>query len=101
LKNHSFPIEFHQVVTLTYPPEELQMVCWKEYLKHENVSDSALEEIVEQHPMHIDEINLIARQATVRSIMRNGSSSPDLKCIMEVVSGYRRKIIAPILFGHI
>ncbi len=101
LKNHSFPIEFHQVVTLTYPPEELQLAYWKEHLKHENVSDSALDEIVEQHPMHIDEINLIARQATVRAIMRNGSSTPDLKCVMEVISGYRRKIIAPILFGHI
>jgi hypothetical protein len=99
LKNSNHPIEFHQVINLSYPPEELQMICWEEHIGRGNTSDDALANMVEQYPMHIEEIKFIARQATVRSIMRNGSTTPDMKCVVEVVSGYRRKVVAPILFG--
>ena len=99
LKSNICPSEFHQIVSLSYPPEELQMSCWEKHLGKGTVSDDALVDMVERYPMHAEEITFIARQATVRSIMRNGSTTPDMKCVMEVVSGYRRKVAAPILFG--
>jgi DNA polymerase III delta prime subunit len=99
LKSGNCPTEFHQLINLSYPPEELQMSCWEKHLGKVNISDDTLVDMVERYPMHVEEIKFIARQATVRSIMRNGSTTPDMKCVLEVVSGYRRKVSAPILFG--
>jgi AAA+ superfamily predicted ATPase len=100
LKSGLCPTEFHQLVNLAYPPEELQMRCWDICLGEKNLSDEVLVDIVQQYPMHAEEIKFIARQATVRSIMQNASTKPDMKCILDVVSGYRKKISAPILFGE-
>lgn len=99
LKSGLCPTEFHQLVNLAFPPEELQMRCWEACLGENNISDEILVDIVQQYPMHAEEIKFIARQATVRSIMQSASTKPDMKCILDVVSGYRKKISAPILFG--
>ena len=99
LKSGLCPTEFHQLVNLAFPPEELQMRCWEACLGENNFSDEILVDIVQQYPMHAEEIKFISRQATVRSIMQSASTKPDMKCILDVVSGYRKKISAPILFG--
>jgi hypothetical protein len=62
-------------------------------------SDQALAKVVQQYPLYIEEIKYIARQTTIRSIVRSSCTTPDMKCIMEVVSGYRKKVEAPVLFG--
>jgi hypothetical protein len=54
--------------------------------------------LVEKYPLHVEDINYIARQATVRSIMRSGSKKPDMQSIREVLVSYRKKV-APVLFG--
>jgi len=91
LKSGLCPTEFHQLVNLAFPPEELQMRCWEACLGENNFSDEILVDIVQQYPMHAEEIKFISRQATVRSIMQSASTKPDMKCILDVVSGYRKR----------
>lgn len=99
IKAGCIPIEFHQMITLEYPSEEQQMRCWEACLGEGIIDDDLLVDIVRQYPMHAEEIRFIARQATVRTIMQSSSCVPDMKCILDVVSGYRKKIAAPVLFG--
>ena len=99
LKSSNYPVEFHQVVNLSYPPDDLQISCWEEQLGKDIIFKEALTRIVGQYPMHVKEIKFIARQATVKAIMKNGRPEPDMQCILEAVSGYRKKVSTPILFG--
>lgn len=99
IKTGCIPIEFHQLITLEYPSEEQQMRCWEACLGVNILDDDHLVEIVRQYPLHAEEIKFIARQATVKSIMQSSNRVPDKKCILDVVSGYRKKITAPVLFG--
>jgi hypothetical protein len=99
LKSSAHPIEFHQMVHLSYPPEELQLQCWEKHLGKDTFNDQALAKVVQQYPLHIEEIKYIARQAIIRSIVRSSCTTPDMKCLMEVLSGYRKKVEAPVLFG--
>jgi hypothetical protein len=98
LKNYACPIEFNQLVTLSYPPNELQLKCWEECLVSELLDDD-LESLVLNYPMHAEEIRFIARQATVKSIMINGNTRPDLHCVAEIAASFRKRPSMPVLFG--
>lgn len=94
------PVEFNLSFDLEYPSEELQINCWEKHLGKGSVSDGELVSLVEHYPMHGAEIDFIARQATIQSIIQGKSGSPTLNGVKEVISIYREKNNQPILFGE-
>jgi hypothetical protein len=98
LKTGNVPIEFHQMITLAYPPEELQMQNWETNLGISVLSDDALVGLVEKFPMHISEIEFISRQARVRAIM-SGRTVPEIDDVNHVITGYRGSKGTALLFG--
>lgn len=98
MKSRHVPIEFHQTISLSFPPEELQMQHWEKNLGKAAVSDDSLVELVERFPMHISEIEFIARQAKVRAIMSD-RTVPTIDDVNQVITGYRGFKKAGVLFG--
>ena len=98
IRTGNVPVEFHQKITLAYPPEELQMRQWEEHLGVGAISDDALVGLVERYPMHIAEIEFIARQVKVCAIM-SGRTVPLLEDATHVISSYRGSKGRAVLFG--
>lgn len=98
LKTTACPIEFNQLVTLTYPAEELQRICWMESLDAETLGGE-LESLVSDYPMHASEIKFVARQAMIKSIIKSGSAAPDIHCVREIAATFRKKSSTRVLFG--
>jgi len=98
VKTGNVPVEFHQMVSLAYPPEELQMRQWEEFLGGGGISDDDLVDLVERYPMHLPEIEFISRQARVRAII-DGRERATIRDVNEVIAGYRGSKMSRVLFG--
>jgi len=98
IKTGNVPIEFHQLITLAYPPEELQMQHWEKNLGTGVLRDDALVDLVERFPMHISEIEFISQQARVRAIV-SGKTIPEINDVNHVITGYRGSKGTSVLFG--
>lgn len=99
LKPHPLPVEFHLHFALEHPPENVQIRCWEECLKNEGIREDELVELVERCPMHIGEIDFMARQASVLTVIRGGSGRPGFAEVREVIGRTRRAARSPVLFG--
>lgn len=99
IKEECCPAEFHQIITLSYPPEELQMKQWETALGTGVLNDDELVSLAEQHPMHTAEIDFIARQAKVSAIV-NGRSALGIEDVNIVLARHRGKSQAQVLFGR-
>lgn len=95
----NIPLEFHAHLKLEYPPEEMQMRHWENHLASGSANDRDLVELVEQHPMHIAEIDCIMHRASIQSLIEGKSHQPSLEIITSVVARYRGKNNIPLLFG--
>jgi len=98
VKTGNVPVEFHQTIILSHPPQELQMRQWEENLGSGAVCDNGLVDLVERYPMHIPEIEFISRQARVRAII-SGRDSAGIVDVTEVITGYRGSKMTGVLFG--
>ena len=94
------PAEFNLHFNMEYPPEETQMQQWEKYLVKNKISDDELVSLVENNPMHIAEINFIARQAVIQSTIKASSGGLTIKDIDSVITRYRPKRATPLLFGR-
>jgi len=99
VKSGLVPVEFHQMITLAHPPEELQMRHWEENIGCGSISDDDLVDLVERYPMHLSEIGFISRQAKVRAII-SGRDHTGINDVRDVISGYRGIKKAGVLFGR-
>lgn len=98
--NHGLPPEFNLLVRLEHPCEEMQMRHWEEVLgglstdeEHEMLS------LIEAYPLHISEIDFVARQAGIISTIRRMDSRPSSTELREVISGFKKSKQMPLLFG--
>jgi hypothetical protein len=98
VKTGNVPVEFHQMVTLAHPPEEMQLKQWEANLGAGSLCDDDLVDLVERYPMHLPEIEFIARQARVRGIIA-GRDRAEIGDVTEVITGYRGSKKAGVLFG--
>jgi len=92
------PVEFHQMITLTYADEDLQIEYWQDCLGTGILDNEQLMFLASQHPMYLSEIELIARQARVRAIM-DDRQYPCLKDVTAIIANYRGNRKASLLFG--
>ena len=94
------PIEFNLHFNLEYPPEETQLRRWEEHMDRATIKEDELIALVEQNPMHVAEIDFIARQALIQSIIQSKGGGPTIKGIRNVIARYRPKRFVPLLFGR-
>jgi AAA+ superfamily predicted ATPase len=100
VKRNHVPQEFNLLIDLEYPPEERQIRQWEEVLGKGAVQDDELVKLVETNPMHITQIEVIARQAEIQaSIKGNVTGKPCLADIYEVIGRYRQDQATLLLFG--
>ena len=93
------PAEFNVHFHMEYPPEETQMQQWEKHLVKNKISDDELVSLVENSPMHVAEIEFIAKQAVIQSTIK-ASGGLTIKDIDSVISRYRPKHSTPLLFGR-
>ena len=74
-------------------------VISEECLKNDGIREDELVELVERCPMHVGEIDFMARQASVLAVIRGGSGRPGLDEVREVIGRSRRAARSPVLFG--
>ena len=93
------PAEFSLRFDLEYPPEEEQIRRWEEHIGRSSVDDD-LVTLVERHPMHITEIDFLARQTMIHAIIHDGSGKPTVADIYETIERHQGKKHQPVLFGE-
>ena len=98
-QNLALPPEFHQLVEIGYPPEEFQIRQWSIHLGNGGGQDDAIVDLVEKAPMHLQEIDFIARQAAIRAIMMGEEGNLTIDHVMGVLDRYRKVCKSLILFG--
>jgi len=94
------PAEFNIHFHMEYPPEETQMQQWEKYLVKNKISDDELVSLVENNPMHVAEIDFIAKQAIIQATIKTSSGGLTIKDINSVIARYRPKRATPLLFGR-
>jgi hypothetical protein len=94
------PVEFNLHFNLEYPPEETQLRRWEEQMDKATINEDELISLVEHNPMHVAEIDFIARQALIQSIIQAKGGGPTIKGIRNVIARYRPKRFVPLLFGR-
>jgi hypothetical protein len=99
LKQSSLPVEYNLHYQLDYPPETQQIEQWERVVGAGDATDDDLVKLVEDYPMHISEIDFIARQSSVRSIIQGCGTKPSLSCILGIIRSYRQQNRVPLLFG--
>ena len=97
---HKLPSEFNLMINLEHPSEECQMKHWESlYVEMSAQEEQNMMQIVEEYPMHLSEIDYIARQAGILATIRRMDCRPNLEELHEVISGYRSNLKVPLLFG--
>jgi len=99
IKKQDLPIEIHHYIEIKYPPEELQLRQWETHLKNGEDHQDELVDLVERYPMHLHEIDLIVRQASISAILNAEEGSIKLAHVHEAINRFRKKKETPILFG--
>lgn len=91
------PMEFSYYLSLSYPPEDTQIETWKNHFS--NLTDSSIVDLVEQFPMYIEEINLVANNIEISSRL-NDLNSVSVTDIIQTSRRHKRVKTLPFLFGH-
>ncbi|MCR4287578.1 MAG: hypothetical protein NUW09_06165, partial [Deltaproteobacteria bacterium] len=99
VKGHKLPPEFSYCAELRYPPEDTQIKRWEGHIDGTHL-EGELIDLVEKYPMHIKEIDFIARQARIRSHLREQGDGVSIGLLKEVVAEYRQVTKTPLLFGR-
>jgi hypothetical protein len=97
VRTERIPLEFHLRHDLSYPAADTQLRYWEMLLGKGEGSDG-LVRLVEQFPMHINEIDFFFRRASILATVR-GADKPSLDDILELIYRYRPRKRAPFIFG--
>ena len=98
--NVSLPPEFNLLVRLEHPGEELQMQYWEKLMGTLSPEEERqLLCLVEDHPLHLSEIDFIAKQASIMSTIRRRAHRPMVTELREVICSYHQVKQFPLLFG--
>lgn len=93
----SIPIEFACHISLNYPAEDTQIRAWQTHFSE--LSDSEVVELVERYPMHVHEIDLVARQTGITAQLNGfaNAGTVDITAMAKRLRGVRK---IPFLFGE-
>ncbi len=95
------PPEFTCSLRINYPAEELQIRHWENILRDSDQDNNQILDLVDRYPMHLREIDLVARQAKVAAMLDNkAGSSLTLDEIYKAIRRIRKETAIPVLFGE-
>jgi hypothetical protein len=86
-------------LAIGYPEITRQLAAWKEHLPTEELNEEQLLEIVERHPMQVDEIEVVARRSRYLSYLDSSSDPFGLNHLETALNNYHHRIKVPVLFG--
>ena len=86
-------------LAIGYPEITRQLAAWKEHLPTEELNEEQLLEIVERHPMQVDEIEVVARRSRYLSFLDSNSAPFDINHLETALSNYHHRTKVPVLFG--
>jgi DNA polymerase III delta prime subunit len=98
VKTHSLPIEFNRYLEVHPPPEELQIRKWEKHLGDDKDIQQRLVDMVEQYPLHLNEISEIIQGAKTTALM-NGNDFITFEDVHETLKRFKGRKSVPILFG--
>ncbi len=97
IAQHLVPIEFAYHLSLSYPMEDTQIRSWKTHFS--KMTDPDIVILVEQFPMYVQEINLVAKQVLLMARL-HGFSQVEPEDIFKMAKRLRGKQVTPFLFGN-
>ena len=92
------PQEFNIQITLKHPGQEQQLVKWRSEIGA-GIQPEEIVAIVNDYPLHLKEIEYIARQAKILSVLDNGGDLLSLKHIKLALEYHYGRRSTPLLFG--
>ena len=98
VKMNSLPIEFSRYMEIHPPPEELQLRQWEKHLGDAKDIQQKLVDLVEQYPLHLNEISEIVHGSRTSALL-NGNESISFEDIHETLKRFKGTKSVPILFG--
>jgi DNA polymerase III delta prime subunit len=98
VRTHSLPIEFSSYLEIHPPSEELQIREWEEYLGKGKDIEQRLVELVEQYPLHLNEISEIIKSSKTTALL-NGNNTINLEDVHETLNRLKGRKSVKILFG--
>ncbi len=99
VRKQELPIEIHHYLEIQYPLEEVQVQRWETHLTDHRPCGEDLVDLVERYPLHLHEIDYVAKQARVAGILEGEERHLTIARIKETVARFKRKGEPPILFG--
>ncbi len=90
------PVEFACCLSVHCPVEDVQIQAWQHHFP--DFSDEEIIALVEQFPLHIQEIDLIARQSQIAARI-NGCGQAEKADIIAMLQRMKGKRPMPLLFG--
>jgi len=99
VKTHSLPIEFNRYLEFGHPPEELQLREWEKHLGDGKDIQKRLVDLVEQYPLHVNEISEIVQGAKTIALL-NGNQAITFEDVHETLKRFKGRYSVPILFGR-
>ena len=94
------PPEFTCSLHINYPAEELQVRHWENILRDSDQHNNQILDLVDRYPMHLREIDLVARQAKVAAMLDNQASGLTLDKIYKAIRKIRKETAIPVLLGE-
>ena len=100
IRTRALPIEFDHYLEIQSPPEELQLKRWEEHLGKDKDMEERLVDLVGRHPLHLHDIDQIARHATINAFLDETEGAVTLNHVHEAIRRLRRQKNVPVLFGE-
>jgi DNA-directed RNA polymerase subunit beta' len=79
--------------------KELQIRHWENILKESDQDTNQILDLVDRYPMHLREIDIVARQAKVAAMLNNQTGWLTIKEIYKAIRKIRKETAIPVLFG--
>ncbi len=99
VKTQSLPIEFNRYLEVDSPPEELQLREWEKHLGDSKDIQERLVDLVEQYPLHLNEIAEITQGAKTTALL-NANETITFEDVYETLKRFKGRKSVPILFGQ-
>jgi len=99
IKSLQLPIEFNYYQEIHLPPEELQIQKWEMQFGNNKEIEGRIIDLVERHPLHLHEIDMVARHANMNAFLDRGEGTITFDHVYDVIKRFKNMKKVPILFG--
>jgi len=99
IRKSCLPSQFSTYLEIHPPPEELQIRKWEEFLGKNNQDEQKLVNLVEKHPLHLNEISEVIQKSKTTALV-NGNGAIGIEDVLETLKRLKGNKSTETLFGH-